>query len=116
MKQCPHEIWNGMTTRSPTLRSPTSLPTSSTMPIGSWPMMSPASMNAPSVSYRCRSDPQIFVLVILMIASVGSSILGSGTSSTRTSRLPCHVTALIENLFLLLVSSLVRLIPIRAAR
>lgn len=30
-----------------------------------------------------------------MTASVGSWILGSGTSSTRTSRLPCHVTAFI---------------------
>ncbi|BDD76229.1 hypothetical protein GCM10023177_55380 [Streptomyces violaceoruber] len=30
-----------------------------------------------------------------MTASVGSWIFGSGTSSTRTSRLPCHVTAFI---------------------
>jgi hypothetical protein len=31
------------------------------------------------------------------IASVGCSIRGSGTSSTRTSRLPCHVTAFISD-------------------
>ncbi len=30
-----------------------------------------------------------------MIASVGSRIAGSGTSSTRTSRLPCQVSAFI---------------------
>ena len=33
------------------------------------------------------------VEVTRTIASVGSSIVGSGTSSTRTSRLPCQVTA-----------------------
>src|SRR3954454_21193114 len=33
--------------------------------------------------------------VTRMTASVGSSIPGSGTSSTRTSRLPCQVTAFI---------------------
>src|ERR1700744_2236985 len=38
----------------------------------------------------------MFVEVTSMMASVGSSILGSGTDSTRTSRLPCHVTALIQ--------------------
>jgi len=36
------------------------------------------------------------VEVILTIASVGSWIAGSGTLSTRTSRLPCHVSAFIE--------------------
>ena len=37
----------------------TSEPTSSTTPIGSWPRMSPGSMNGPSTSYRCRSEPQM---------------------------------------------------------
>ncbi|GAA2504186.1 hypothetical protein GCM10023100_12630 [Actinocorallia cavernae] len=32
-----------------------------------------------------------------MTASVGFSILGSGTSSTRTSRLPCQVTAFMRS-------------------
>jgi len=36
------------------------------------------------------------VEVILTIASVGSWIAGSGTLSTRTSRLPCHVSAFIK--------------------
>src|SRR3954452_3768488 len=63
------------------------------MPIGSWPRTSPRSMNGPRVSYRCRSDPQMLVLVILTMASVGCSIRGSGTSSTETFRLPCQVTA-----------------------
>src|SRR6185312_15272934 len=36
--------------------------------------------------------------VTLMIASVGCSILGSGTVSTRTSRLPWNVTAFIAGL------------------
>src|SRR6478752_6880553 len=65
------------------------------MPIGSCPRMSPGFMNAPRVSYRCRSDPQMLVEVIRTMASVGFSILGSGTSSTETFRLPCHVTAFI---------------------
>src|SRR3954468_11170247 len=55
--------------------------------------MSPSRMTASSGSYRCRSDPQILVVVTRTIASVGSWIFGSGTSSTRTSRLPCHVNA-----------------------
>jgi hypothetical protein len=43
MKQEPQEIWNGMTTRSPGFRFVTPGPTSSTMPIGSCPRISPAS-------------------------------------------------------------------------
>ena len=56
----------------------TSRPTSSTMPIGSWPRMSPSSMNGPNSSYRCRSEPQMAVDVTRMIASVGCSIAGRG--------------------------------------
>src|SRR5215211_1111772 len=55
--------------------------------------MSPSAMNGVSTSYRCRSEPQMPVEVIRTIASVGSWIVGSGTVSTRTSRLPCQVTA-----------------------
>ena len=44
MKQCPHEMLNGSTTRSPGLTLVTSEPTSSTIPIGSCPRMSPSSM------------------------------------------------------------------------
>ena len=95
MKQCPHEMLNGMTTRSPTASMVTSSPTSTTTPIGSWPSTSPRSMKGPNSSYRCRSEPQIALDVILTIASVGSWMIGSGTSSTETLRLPCQVSALI---------------------
>ncbi len=95
IQQLPQAIWNGTTTRSPAWRSGTAAPTSSTMPIGSWPRMSPGVMNGVSTSYRCRSEPHSPVDVTRMTASVGSSIRGSGTFSTRTSRLPCQVTALI---------------------
>jgi hypothetical protein len=50
MKQCPQDIWNGMTTRSPAWTLVMPEPTSSTMPIGSWPMMSPSVMKGPSTS------------------------------------------------------------------
>ena len=43
------------------------------------------------------------VEVILIIASVGSRIAGSGTLSTRTSRLPCHTSAFIRYASLLSV-------------
>ena len=79
MKQCPQEMLNGTTTRSPTARLSTPEPTASTTPIGSWPSTSPASMNGPSTSYRCRSDPHSPVEVTRMIASVGCSMVGSGT-------------------------------------
>src|SRR5215210_7837430 len=95
MKHDPHAMLNGITTRSPGFRSVTSAPTSSTTPIGSWPRMLPSLMNAPSTSYRCRSDPQMPLEVTRTIASVGSSIAGSGTLSTRTSRFPCQVRAFI---------------------
>src|SRR6476469_6131401 len=41
----------------------------------------------------------MLVEVTSMIASVSSSSLGSGTVSTRTSRLPCQVTAFIPHSF-----------------
>ena len=50
IQQCPQEMLKGMTTRSPALIWVTSEPTSSTIPIGSWPRMSPSSMNIPSTS------------------------------------------------------------------
>src|SRR5439155_905701 len=84
---------NGTTTRSPSRRFVIAGPTSSTMPIGSCPRMSPSVMNGPSTSYRCRSEPQMPLDVTLITASLGSWMAGSGTASTRTSRLPCHTTA-----------------------
>ena len=88
---------NGITTRSPGRMWVTSAPTSSTMPIGSWPRTSPLSRYMPSTSYRCRSEPQIAVEVIRTIASVGSWIFGSGTVSTDTFAVPCQVRALISS-------------------
>src|SRR5215203_1876842 len=49
----------------------------------------------------------MLVVVILTIASFGFWIVGSGTLSTRTSCLPCHVTAFI------LPSPLARRLPRR---
>src|SRR5690349_14174829 len=83
----------GMTTRSPFFRLVTALPTSSTMPMGSWPSTSSLCIYGPSTSYRWRSEPQIADDVILTIASVGSLMTGSGTSFTVTERLPCQVSA-----------------------
>ena len=94
IQQCPQEMLNGTTTRSPGLIWLTCGPTSSTMPIGSCPMMSPGVRYIPSTSYRCRSEPQIAVEAIRTIASVGSWICGSGTVSTDTFCVPCHVSAL----------------------
>src|SRR6266404_970382 len=45
--------------------------------------------------YKCRSEPQIAVDVILTIASCLLRICGSGTSSTRISFLPYQQLALI---------------------
>src|SRR6476660_5170599 len=88
-----------MTTRSPTARLVSDGPTSRTIPMGSWPRMSPWRMKAPSVSERWRSDPQMLADATSILASVGSSTFGSGTVSTRTSRLPCQVTAFIATPF-----------------
>ena len=55
-------------------------------------------MNGPRTPYKCRSEPQIAVEVSRTIASVGCSIFGSGTSSTRTSLVPCQTTAFIAAL------------------
>src|SRR5664279_2561549 len=71
MTQCPQEMLNGTTTRSPTARLVTSAPSSCTMPISSWPGMSPGFMYGPSTSYRSRSEPQIADEVIFTMPSVG---------------------------------------------
>src|SRR3954464_4539734 len=85
-KQLPQPIGNGTTTRSPTfnLLLSTSGPTSSTIPIGSCPRMSPGFMNGINPSTRCKSEPQIHVDVTRTIASRLLMILGSGTFSTLT--------------------------------
>src|SRR3954452_21234404 len=85
-QQAPQPIGNGTITRSPflSLLVSTSGPTSSTMPIGSWPRMSPGFMNGMNPSTRCRSDPQMHVDVMRTIASRLFRIFGSGTRSTAT--------------------------------
>ena len=107
MKQWPQAMLNGTTTRSPGRRVVTASPTASTTPIGSWPRMSPSRMNGAITSYKCRSDPHSPLLVMRMIASVGSSMVGSGTVSTRTSRGPCQVSARMLVPLLLVIRSAV---------
>src|SRR4051794_20180507 len=82
--QVPSEKANGMTTTSPRLIVRTSAPTSSTTPIASWPIDCPAS-DGSMEAYGHRSLPQMQALVTRTSASVGSAIVASGTSSTRTS-------------------------------
>src|SRR3954451_36147 len=96
----PQQMVNGMTTRSPFLRFLTSLPTSSTMPIGSWPMMSPDFIVGMNPSYRCRSDPQMAVDLIRTTASLESSIFASRTVSNTTSPVPCQTIAFIGRLLI----------------
>src|SRR3954467_1364563 len=80
----PSENANGMTTTSPRLMVRPSAPTSSTTPIASCPMDWPVS-DGSIAPYGHRSLPQMQALVTRTTASVGSSILGSATSCTRTS-------------------------------
>src|SRR3954471_23454057 len=98
-KQLPHDIGNETTTRSPTFRFLTSGPTSTISPMNSWPSMSPFSIVGMKPLYRCRSEPQIAVELILTIASRRLRIFGSGTCSTRTSFLPYQQFALITSPF-----------------
>ena len=83
-RQKPQATLNGITTRSPSSRPVTPLPTSSTRPRFSCPNTMPGSA-AVRPSYMCRSLPQMQAEVIRTIASSGCSMRGSGTSSTATS-------------------------------
>jgi hypothetical protein len=87
LRQVPQAMLNGTDTRSPALTRPTAPPTSSTIPVFSCPRILPFS-TAVRPSYMCRSDPQMLVVVIRTIASVGASIRGSGTCWTDTVRGP----------------------------
>src|SRR5207302_1739212 len=77
--QLPHAIVNGTTTRSPRRRFVTRCPVSSTVPMNSCPRMSPSSIVGMKPSYKCKSDPQMAVRVILTMASCGLKIVGSLT-------------------------------------
>src|SRR4051812_37160017 len=93
---------NGTITRSPTFTFDlsTPLPTATTSPMNSWPRMSPLRIVGMYPSYRCRSDPQMHVDVIRTIASRGLRIVGSGTLSTLTFRVPHQVTAFMTGLLI----------------
>jgi hypothetical protein len=67
-------------TRSPTLAVVHSGPTCVTTPTPSWPRIRPSVTAGTSLLRMCRSVPQIVVSIRTM-ASVGSLIVGSGTSS-----------------------------------
>ena len=84
------EMQNEPTTNWPGLTVVTALPTSSTTPQYSCPI---AIGDLISFSPRKghRSDPQMQVADSRMMASVGRSIFGSGTSSQRTSRAPYRI-------------------------
>src|SRR5262249_44021143 len=58
--------------------------------------MSPCSIAGMYPLYRWRSEPQIPVVVNLIIASRGLRMCGSGTFSTRTFFLPCQHSAFIQ--------------------
>src|ERR1700749_3555222 len=77
---------------SPTFIPSTASPTATTSPTFSWPKTRPSSKSV-RPSYMCRSEPQMLVAVIRTSASVGFSILASGTSSTLTLRGPWYTTA-----------------------
>ena len=76
------------TTRSPGAKFRTSAPTSSTMPTPSCPRIVPGTMPGTVPRTKCRSVPQIALAVRRTIASVGSWIFGSETSSSRISPTP----------------------------
>src|SRR6202044_2887371 len=77
----PQEVIQDMITWSPFLKLLTALPASSIMPTPSWPMILPSATSGRSPFIICRSVPQIVVLSILTIASVGLLITGFGFSS-----------------------------------
>ena len=80
-EQIPQLVTAGMITLSPTARPVTSAPSSVTVPTASWPRMRPSVTAGTSPLRMCRSVPQMVVVSIRTIASVGSRICGSGTSS-----------------------------------
>ena len=87
-RQCTQVLsqWqNGTTTKSPGANERTSLPTSSTTPTHSWPIVDPGSMRF-SPRYGHRSEPQTQPATTLTIASVAAASTGSGSSPSRMSR------------------------------
>src|SRR6476620_11144799 len=81
---------NDPTTKSPTFTVCTASPISSTTPTYSCPIRVWSTGSTPR--YGHRSDPQMQVAVIRMIASVGPMIFGSCRATPRTSPGP-YITA-----------------------
>ena len=79
------------TTKSPGLTLVTSSPTSTTVPMYSWPM-GRAAASGLMPRYGHRSEPQMQATSILRIASVGSTMRGTSRSSTVTSPGACMTT------------------------
>src|SRR5512138_1700978 len=84
---------NGTTTRSPRLSRRTDGPTSSIVPVNSWPKVVPTRVSGTRPWKRCRSEPQIAARLTRTIASSGCSMRGSGLSRTRTRKGPSYTSA-----------------------
>src|SRR6476469_6012922 len=80
-----HLLMHEMITRSPTAVLVQPEPTWVTTPTPSWPRIRPSVTAGTSPLRMCRSVPQIVVVSIRTIASVGCCRTGSGTS--------CHALA-----------------------
>ena len=87
----PHPTTPLTSTRSPSATVRTSAPTSTTVPMNSWPRCTPACAMSPW--YRCRSDPQIAVRSTRTTMPSGPLRAGSSTVSTETSWAPLRTTA-----------------------
>ena len=81
--QCPQQWVKGTITKSPGFMSCTSAPTSSMMPIASWPTSVLCGRSEMPRNHH-RSEPHTHALSTRTIASVGFSILGRSTSRTPT--------------------------------
>src|SRR5919204_4527815 len=88
------EVKKEPTTKSPTLIVSTAPPTCSTTPTYSWPI-GVGRVIGSMPRYGQRSEPHTHAAATLMTASVGSTIVGSSRSSTRTSRGPYRMAAFI---------------------
>lgn len=69
-----------ISTLSPTDSSETAAPTSSSIPMPSWPKILPLSTSGTWPRRMCRSVPQMVVVVMRTMASVGSWMVGLGAS------------------------------------
>src|SRR5665647_649328 len=72
----PQALTQEISTWSPALNAVTAGPTFSMMPTPSWPRIEPGLQVGTSPLRMCRSVPQMVVLVILTIASVGAVMSG----------------------------------------